>query len=107
MITKQNIESVLKYILSFLKWVAMGILTGVIIGVVGAAFAYCVKWATNFRTAHSYIVLGLPLAGLFIVFLYRMAGIKKSRGTNLVLMSVRTDDPIPLVMAPLIFFSTC
>lgn len=106
MITKQNIESVLKYILSFLKWVAMGILTGVIIGVVGAAFAYCVKWATNFRTAHSYIVLGLPLAGLFIVFLYRMAGIKKSRGTNLVLMSVRTDDPIPLVMAPLIFFST-
>ncbi|MFR1518120.1 MAG: chloride channel protein [Clostridia bacterium] len=106
MITKQNIVSVLKYILSFLKWVAMGILTGVIIGVVGAAFAYCVKWVTNFRMAHSFIILGLPLAGLLIVALYHMGGIKKSRGTNLVLMSVRTDDPIPFEMAPLIFFST-
>lgn len=106
MITKQNIYSVLKYLLSFLKWVAMGILIGVIIGVIGAAFAYCVKWVTDFRITHSFIVLGLPLAGVLIVALYHLAGVKKSYGTNLVLMSVRTDDSIPFAMAPLIFIST-
>lgn len=106
MITKQNIFSILKYLLSFLKWVAMGILIGVIIGVIGAAFADCVTWVTDFRITHSFIVLGLPLAGVLIVALYHMAGIKKSYGTNLVLMSVRTDDSIPFAMAPLIFIST-
>ena len=106
MITKQNIVSIRKYLLSFLKWVAMGILIGVIIGVIGAAFADCVTWVTDFRITHSFIVLGLPLAGVLIVALYHMAGIKKSYGTNLVLMSVRTDDSIPFAMAPLIFIST-
>ena len=84
----------------------MGILIGVIIGVIGAAFADCVTWVTDFRITHSFIVLGLPLAGVLIVALYHMAGIKKSYGTNLVLMSVRTDDSIPFAMAPLIFIST-
>ena len=84
----------------------MGILIGVIIGVIGAAFADCVTWVTDFRITHSFIVLGLPLAGVLIVALYHMAGIKKSYGTNLVLMSVHTDDSIPFAMAPLIFIST-
>ena len=103
---KEKTLSVIKYILSFLKWTALGASAGVIVGLAGAAFAYCLQLVTNFRTAHPLLVLGLPLAGLLIVFLYHSAGIRESRGTNLVLASIRTDEPIPFAMAPLIFAGT-
>ena len=103
---KEKTLSVFKYILSFLKWTALGASAGVIVGLAGAAFAYCLQLVTDFRTAHPLLVLGLPLAGLLIVFLYHSAGIRESRGTNLVLASIRTDEPIPFAMAPLIFAGT-
>ncbi len=103
---KEKTLSVFKYILSFLKWTALGASAGAIVGTAGAAFAYCLQLVTDFRTAHPLLVLGLPLAGLLIVFLYHFAGIRESRGTNLVLASIRTDEPIPFAMAPLIFAGT-
>jgi hypothetical protein len=103
---KEKTLSVFKYILSFLKWTALGASAGAIVGTAGAAFAYCLQLVTDFRTAHPLLVLGLPLAGLLIVFLYHSAGIRESRGTNLVLASIRTDEPIPFAMAPLIFAGT-
>ena len=103
---KEKTLSVFKYILSFLKWTALGASAGVIVGLAGAAFAYCLQLVTDFRTAHPLLVLGLPLAGLLIVFLDHSAGIRESRGTNLVLASIRTDEPIPFAMAPLIFAGT-
>lgn len=103
---KEKTLSVFKYILSFLKWTALGASAGAIVGTAGAAFAYCLQLVTDFRTAHPLLVLGLPLAGLLIVFLYHSAGIRESRGTYLVLASIRTDEPIPFAMAPLIFAGT-
>ncbi|PWM21232.1 MAG: chloride channel protein [Clostridiales bacterium] len=103
---KEKTLSVFKYILSFLKWTALGASAGAIVGTAGAAFAYCLQLVTDFRTAHPLLVLGLPLAGLLIVFLYHSAGIRESRGTNLVLASIRTDELIPFAMAPLIFAGT-
>lgn len=103
---KEKTLSVFKYILSFLKWTALGASAGAIVGTAGAAFAYCLQLVTDFRTAHPLLVLGLPLAGLLIVFLYHSAGIRESRGTNLVLASIRTDESIPFAMAPLIFAGT-
>lgn len=103
---KEKTLSVFKYILSFLKWTALGASAGAIVGTAGAAFAYCLQLVTDFRTALPLLVLGLPLAGLLIVFLYHSAGIRESRGTNLVLASIRTDEPIPFAMAPLIFAGT-
>lgn len=106
MIDKQKIISALKYIRTFLKWVAMGLMIGVLIGVIGAAFSYAVSFVTRLRLSHFYIILGLPAAGFAIVGFYHIAGIKKSRGTNLVLTSVRSNDDIPIAMAPLIFIGT-
>lgn len=94
------------YSVSFLKWVAVGISVGAAVGLAGTGFYYIMKTVTAVRSAHPLIMLGLPVCGLIIVFMYHRAGIRESRGTNLVLLSVRSNEDIPLRMAPLIFFGT-
>ena len=92
--------------LIFLKWLAIAALLGLVIGAVGSAFSLLLGWVTEFRMAHPWLLWLLPLGGLLIVFLYRASGVEKSQGTNLVLLAVRTEENVPLRMAPLIFIST-
>ena len=80
---------------------------GTICGLVGTAFHICVEYATGFRENNQMIIYFLPLAGIVIVFIYRICGIRHSKGTNLVIGSIRSvEDEIPSRMAPLIFIST-
>ena len=80
---------------------------GTICGLVGTAFHICVEYATGFRENNHMIIYFLPLAGIVIVFIYRICGIRHSKGTNLVIGSIRSvEDEIPSRMAPLIFIST-
>ncbi len=90
----------------FFRWVFLGCFTGTVVGVVGAAFYYAIVYATKFRTEHDYIIWGLPLAGLFIVFLYRLCKDYEDKGTNLVIKSIQEGDNLPITKAPLIFIST-
>ena len=53
------------------RWLFLGCMTGAVVGVIGALFSKAIVWATHFRTEHDLIILGLPFAGLLIVFLYR------------------------------------
>ena len=92
--------------LIFFKWLAIAALLGLVIGAVGSAFSLLLGWVTEFRMAHPWLLWLLPLGGLLIVFLYRASGVEKSQGTNLVLLAVRTEENVPLRMAPLIFIST-
>lgn len=91
---------------AFLKWILLSVLAGSVIGTAGAGFLACINLATSFRKANPWLVWLLPAAGLLIVFLYRASGVKKSQGTNLVLLAVRSPEPVPFKMAPLIFIST-
>lgn len=80
---------------------------GTVCGLVGTAFHICVLYVTGFRENNHPIIYFLPLAGVVIVFIYRICGIRHSKGTNLVIGSIRsTDDEIPSRMAPLIFITT-
>ncbi len=97
---------VLQYIASFLKWVFIALVTGAIGGAVGGAFRVCVDYATRFREGHEYLIYFLPLAGLVIIFLYKVSKLKSNADTNLVINSVRTEDKVPLMLAPVIFLST-
>lgn len=90
----------------FVKWMVIALVVGVLVGFIGVGFSYALKGALNFRMDHSWIVYFLPLGGLGIVWLYHSAGVKQSKGTNLVIQSIRTTDNVPLKMAPLIFIST-
>ena len=90
-----------------IKWCALGVAMGLLGGAVGSAFHHCVDEATALRTAHPWLLAGLPLAGLAIVGLYALAGYRESHpGTNLVLEGARSGEPVPLRLAPLIFAGT-
>ncbi len=94
------------YLLFFIRWCFIALITGIVIGSIGAAFVYCIRFGTVFREKHPWVLLGLPLGGLLIVWLYRVTKNHDDRGTNTVLSSLRSENEIPAKMAPLIFIST-
>lgn len=92
--------------LQFIKWVVISGIIGVVVGLTGTAFSYGMNWATQQRNAHPRIILGLPLAGLVIVFLYHLAKRDNDKGTNSVLLAIRSKEQLAITVAPLIFIST-
>lgn len=93
-------------LLHFLRWGIISVIVGLVVGAISTLFAYCLRQATDFRTAHTYLILFLPLAGLVVVFLYRVMKYQDDRGTNEVLASIHAEGEVPPQMAPLIFLST-
>ncbi len=90
----------------FLKWSFFSLITGLVVGVFSILFAYCMNFATVFRTEHGEIIYFLPFAGLIIVGLYSLFQYKNDKGTNLVLSTIHAEAELPFKMAPLIFIST-
>lgn len=88
------------------KWLFISITTGLFVGIISVAFAYCMNFVTGFRENHVYVHVALPIAGLVIVALYKLSKAENEKGTNLVLTSISEEDDIPVTMAPLIFVST-
>lgn len=95
-----------RQLILLLKWLAVAVLSGLVIGFVAAVFAHCILFATGFRLAHPWVIYLLPAGGLFIVGSYKLLKNEKDGGTNLVLSAIQTREAIPLKMAPLIFVST-
>ena len=92
--------------LTFLKWTLYSCLIGAIVGLVAVAFHLGIDLAAELRGERPWIVWLLPLGGMSIVLLYRVCGMEKDRGTNLVLVAVRDAERLKLRTAPLIFLST-
>lgn len=92
--------------LIFLKWLFFGVLMGFFAGSAGTLFYFCIAKVTGIRTANPWLVYLLPFGGLAIIFLYRLLGVKHPQGTDLVIEAIRSPEPVPLKMAPLIFVST-
>ncbi len=89
-----------------IKWLVIGTMVGLIVGTVCSLFGHALIFAKNFRAQNSLIVLGLPVAGLVIVFLYRFFKDEDDKGTNMVITSIQSSTDIPFRMMPLIFVST-
>lgn len=90
----------------FLRRALFAVIIGLLVGAVGVAFHYGIDLATELRQEHHWLLFFLPLGGLAIVLLYRVCGMEKDQGTNLVLVAVREHEPMRLRTAPLIFLST-
>lgn len=103
---KNITKAVLKDLLEFFRWIVIACITGVVVGAVGVAFVKGLSFVTGFRTTHPYIILGLPIAGIVIVTLYKICKFENDKGTNLMLSTIHGETEIPLRMAPLIFIST-
>lgn len=101
-----RVKSRVQEILHFIKWVVYAAVVGFVVGGVAAAFHHGIDWAVEIRHTYNWIIWLLPLGGVAIVMLYRVCGMEKDRGTNLVLVAVREAEPLKLRTAPLIFIST-
>ncbi len=94
------------YLVTFLKWCAIAIVTGIIGGLIGTLFHKSVEGATELFQSVSWLLYLLPVGGLVIVFLYHVTNMEKDKGTNRVIASVRSDGYVSPRLAPLIFVST-
>lgn len=93
--------------LSLFKWILFSALIGGIVGAIASGFAHTVTLATHTRETYPLLVLGLPIGGLLIVFLYHKTGQSENKGTNLVLSVIRSsEERIPGPVVPLILLST-
>ncbi len=105
-IAKHYVESSAFSAKVLLIWLFLASVIGLIVGVVASAFGHVLIAVNAFRAAHPLIILGLPFAGLLIVFLYRFFKDQDDRGTNMVIASIHSSTGIPFRMAPLIFITT-
>lgn len=104
--SKEHFKIIGKDIVSFAGSLVLALITGVGVGAYASLFGLLVNWSTAFRETHMWLLFLLPLGGAAIVFCYRICGVKKTLGTNRVLESISSGEKIPIVMTPLITFST-
>ncbi len=95
-----------KAVLNLVRWVILATITGAAVGFLTGLFGMAISAVTEFRLAHSMMLLGLPAAGLVIVFLYRRFGLAHDTGTNRVIKAIREQRDIPIAVAPLIVMAT-
>jgi H+/Cl- antiporter ClcA len=99
-------------IVSGVKWLAIYILVGGIVGSATAFFLQTLDYVTLLRTNHIWVVYFLPIVGLVIGLLYYYYGDAANKGNNLLiethhsLENGETPKPIPFKIAPMVFIST-
>lgn len=101
-----SLQVSLQEVVLFVKWIVFAVLSGVVVGLLGTLFYFCLTGVTRLRADYPWLVWFLPIGGILIVGGYRLLHNEKDAGTNLVISSIHSGDELPLRMAPSIFFST-
>ncbi len=92
---------------ALVKWLALAIPLGGIVGSAVALFLWSLDWATAARLSHPWLLWMLPVAGAGIGWLYRSLGESVEGGNNLVVEQIHDDGgAIPLRIAPLVLIGT-
>ena len=98
-----------------LKWSAIVIPVGLVVGSANALFLYLLELVTEFRLHHVELIFALPFAGVLIVGLYEWWGQSKrnsaighsDQGNNLIMNEIhKPGGGVPLRMAPLVLLTT-
>ena len=103
---KKYFRAALPSVRALFQWLGLAALTGLACGLAGAAFAWCVVRVTALRAAHPWLLFCMPLAGLLIVWSYRVCDMENDSGTNQIIASVRGHGRPPVRLAPLIFLGS-
>ena len=106
----EDIKNFFGHFRVYLKWLALALVLGVVLGVVDAGFYYALFYAGELRGQYPWLIWLLPVAGLVIAALYYFFDKKpqtaENKGTNMVLAAVNGGEEIPFRMMPLIFVSS-
>ena len=62
-------KHLLDNIITFLKWMAIGIFVGIIVGLVGVSFYKLLEHAGNLQAENPWLLYLLPVGGMVIAFL--------------------------------------
>jgi H+/Cl- antiporter ClcA len=87
------------------KWMLVGALIGSVGGLIGSAFHMGVDFATTLRLNHPWVLYLMPVGGLAIVGLYKLAK-TEGKGTNAIIESVHFGANVPVILVPVIFLAT-
>lgn len=91
----------------FLKWLALGALTGLAIGSAVALFLWLLTGATELHWQYPWLLFCLPVAGLVTHWLYQTLEPVAEGGNRLILEQIREpSDGVPFRMAPLVLAGT-
>ena len=105
--SKEEFRHGLTHFTMFAKWCFCAVIIGAFVGCVGTLFHYLIQYsAQTFAVSNQRMVWLLPIVGLVIVASYKLCGMDNDKGTNMILVSVRSEEKPPIFTAPLIFFST-
>ena len=102
---RRKATSAANYGKTFLKWAVIAACIGLVGGLVGAAFHMSVNAVTTLRGAHPWLLYLMPLAGLLVVWVYRVTQIE-GKGTNDIIHSIHFGEKVPLMLTPVIFLAT-
>ena len=94
------------YVAAYTHWIILAGITRLIRGITGTLFHVRGEKATEFRVLNNWILYFLPVGGIAIAVLYKLFNMSDSAGTNQIIDSIRTDEHVPIALAPLIFIST-
>lgn len=95
-----------KYFRIFIKWSLLGLLMGLLGGLLGAGFSHTLRFVTDLRTSHPWILWFLPIGGLATIGLYRSFRMSGNRGANEIIEAILRHKPVKSAVAPVIFLST-
>ncbi len=88
------------------KGLLLGLVIGVMVGLTGGLFYRTLQWSAGVRENFPWLIFGLPVVGLLIVWMYRRGGEATTGGTNLVIRGARGEKRVSKLLAPLIFCAT-
>jgi H+/Cl- antiporter ClcA len=90
-----------------LRWTLLVIPVALITGSLVALFLWLLDEATRYRWAHEWLIFLLPVAGVFIYWLYKRWGGNSAGGNNLIMDEIhQPGGGIPARMAPLVLLTT-
>jgi H+/Cl- antiporter ClcA len=90
-----------------LRWTLLIFPVSISVGLLVAFFLWLLDVATKMRWQHMWLIFLLPMAGIFISWLYEQFGKDAVKGNNLVIDEIhQPGGGVPVAMTPLILFTT-
>lgn len=103
------LAQLLKNILWTLSWIVRATFVAIISGSASAIFLISLDAITNWREAHIWIIVLLPICGAAVGFLYhRYEPMGVAKGNNLIIENIHAPEnkPITWLMSPLVLLGT-
>lgn len=95
-----------EYLITLSKWLFASAIIGAVAGLIGFGFGWLLEEIGILREEIPWLLYFLPLSGVAIMLLYRVANEQQNKGTNLVISAIHSDERVPVRILPLIFSGT-